>query len=130
MKIVRSAARQLIGADGVTFILRDGDYCAYVEEDAIGPLWKGQRFPLSACVSGWVMINGQPAVIPDIFNDARVPIEAYRATFVRSMAMVPVGEPPIAAIGAYWSSNHEATQSQIEMLSAIADSAFIQTDDE
>jgi hypothetical protein len=42
--IVRRAARQLTGADGATFVLRDGDRCYYADEDAIAPLWKGQRF--------------------------------------------------------------------------------------
>ena len=43
---------KLVGADGATFVLRDGDCCYYVDEDAISPLWKGQRFPLEACISG------------------------------------------------------------------------------
>jgi GAF domain-containing protein len=64
MQIVRTAARQLTGADGATFVLRDGDLCHYAEEDAIAPLWKGRRFPMAACISGWVMLNRQPVVIP------------------------------------------------------------------
>lgn len=44
-EIVRRAARQLTGADGATWILRDRDFCFYADEDAISPLWKGQRFP-------------------------------------------------------------------------------------
>ena len=42
-QIVRSAARRLARADGATFVLRDGDQCFYADEDAISPLWKGQR---------------------------------------------------------------------------------------
>ena len=61
MEVVRTAARALIGADGVTLVFRDGKECAYVEEDAIGPLWKGQRFPLTECVSGWVIMHETPA---------------------------------------------------------------------
>ena len=45
MDIVRHAARNLVGADGATFIVRDGENAFYAEEDAIGPLWKGRRFP-------------------------------------------------------------------------------------
>jgi GAF domain-containing protein len=41
MAIVTHAARTLLQADGVTFVLRDGQLCHYAEEDAIGPLWKG-----------------------------------------------------------------------------------------
>src|SRR5262245_29283988 len=68
-KIVRTAARELTGADGATFVLRDGDKCFYADEDAIGPLWKGMRFPLTACISGWAMLNKRPAVIQDIYAD-------------------------------------------------------------
>ena len=125
-EVVRTAARQLLQADGVTFVLRDGDHCAYVAEDAVGPLWKGQRFPLSQCVSGWVIVHNRVAVIPDIYNDIRVLLEAYRATFVQSMVMVPVGRPPFGAIGVYWAKYHEATRDEIEMLATIADSAVIQ----
>ena len=57
MEIVRRAARTLTGADGATFVLREGDQCYYADEDAIQPLWKGSRFPMRTCISGWVMMN-------------------------------------------------------------------------
>ena len=63
--IVRKAARELSGADGVTFVVRDGDRCYYADESAIEPLWKGKRFA-SRCISGWVMKNRQAVSIPDI----------------------------------------------------------------
>ena len=44
MEIVKHAARNLSGADGATFVLRDDDLCHYADEDAISPLWKGRRF--------------------------------------------------------------------------------------
>lgn len=77
----------------------------------------------------WVISHDQPAIIPDIYNDARVLVSAYRSTFVRSMAMVPVGKPSIAAIGAYWAQPHTATPSKMDTLAAIADSALIETAD-
>src|SRR5690242_14853604 len=80
-RIVRTEARALVGADGATFVLRDGDKCHYADEDAIEPLWKGSRFPMSACISGWAMLNRRPVVIPDIYVDDRIPHEAYRPTF-------------------------------------------------
>ena len=52
---------------GAFRILRDSDMCFYAEEDAIAPLWKGSRFPMGACVSGWAMLNRQPAVIEELF---------------------------------------------------------------
>ncbi|HEU5397787.1 MAG TPA: response regulator, partial [Gammaproteobacteria bacterium] len=71
--IVRRAARELTGADGATFVLRDGERCFYADEDAIAPLWKGSRFPMEICVSGWAMNHRESVVIPDIYNDERVP---------------------------------------------------------
>ncbi len=110
MDIVRHSARDLTGSDGATFVLRDGDKCYYAEEDAITPLWKGSRFPMSVCISGWVMMNREPAVIEDIFTDPRIPVDVYEKTFVRSLAMVPIRTAsPIGAIGSYWASRHRAT---------------------
>jgi two-component sensor histidine kinase len=119
--VVRSAARRLSGADGVTVVLREGDQCHYLDEDAIAPLWKGRRFPLSACISGWVMLRGTTAVIPDIYVDDRIPTEAYRPTFVKSLVMTPVGLPtPQAAIGAYWAERRNPSSREIKALSAMA----------
>jgi two-component sensor histidine kinase len=126
MDIVAHSARALIGADGITFVLRDGDLCYYAEEDAIGPLWKGQRFPMSACISGWCMLQQRAAVIPDIFQDDRIPQDAYRPTFVRSLAMVPVRQDdPIAAVGAYWANPRKIQQGEVQLLQTIADAASL-----
>jgi two-component sensor histidine kinase len=119
--VIRSAARRITGADGVAFVLRDDDQCWYLDEDAIGPLWKGRRFPLTACISGWAMLNGQTAVIPDIYQDDRIPHDAYRPTFVKSLVMTPVRpQDPIAAIGAYWSVERQPTDDEIVKLQVMA----------
>ncbi len=126
MNIVRHAARKLTGADGATFILRDNDKCFYAEEDAISPLWKGQRFPMSACISGWVMLNKQPAIIEDIYADQRIPANIYRPTFVKSLAMVPIRTiDPIGAIGNYWATQHLPTPEQIKILQVLADTTAV-----
>lgn len=120
-EVVRRAAREIAGADGATFILRDGDKCHYADEDAISPLWKGQRFPMEICVSGWVMLNARPAMIPDIYADPRIPAEAYRPTFVKSLTMVPIrAHQPIGAIGCYWARPHTSTPEEIGLLQALA----------
>ena len=100
METVTNAARMLLAADGVTFVLREGDCCYYAEEDAISPLWKGKRFPMSACISGWCMTQRQAVAIRDIYKDDRIPIDAYRSTFVRSVMMVPVRSCLIASVPA------------------------------
>ena len=75
MGVVRRAARELTNADGASFILRENDHCYYADEDAIAPLWKGKRFPMDRCVSGWAMQHRQAVVIEDVsFVPKRVPI--------------------------------------------------------
>ena len=118
---IAKISRALIGADGATFVLRDGELSWYAEEDAISPLWKGRKFPLSACISGWVMLNGQPAVIEDIYLDTRIPADAYRPTFVKSLAMVAVGNPAIAAIGTYWARQYAPSEEEVALIQALAD---------
>src|SRR5262245_52421234 len=124
--IVRRAARQLTGADGATFVLRDGDRCYYADEDAIAPLWKGQRFPMSMCISGWAMLHRQAAVIEDIYADDRIPHDAYRPTFVKSLVMVPIRTlDPIGAIGNYWAARHQPTVDEVQLLQALADTTAV-----
>jgi putative two-component system response regulator len=124
--IVRTAARRLTGADGATFVLRDGESCYYVDESAIAPLWKGQRFPMQSCISGWTMLNRRPAAIEDIYADDRIPHGAYRPTFVKSLAMVPIRTAePVGAIGTYWASRHRPTEEEVELLQALADSTAV-----
>jgi GAF domain-containing protein len=124
--VVRSAARRVAGADGATFVLRDGDKCHYADEDAIAPLWKGKRFPMSACISGWVMLNHQPTLIPDIYADPRLPHDAYRPTFVKSLAMVPIRSlGPVGAIGAYWATAAAPTPTVVRWLQSLADASAL-----
>jgi PAS domain S-box-containing protein len=122
IEVVRGTARKLVGSDGATFVVREGDQVFYAGEDAISPLWPGKRFPESACISGWVMLHKQSVAIENVYADARIPHDAYRPTFVKSLAMVPVHrEEPIAAIGVYWADHHVTSARELELLQALAD---------
>jgi diguanylate cyclase (GGDEF)-like protein len=124
--VVRTAARRLVDADGATFILRDGEECYYADEDAISPLWKGQRFPLDACISGWAIRNASSVAIVDIYADDRVPQDAYRPTFVKSLVMTPIrSSDPLGAIGMYWADMHRATPEEVAVARALADSTAV-----
>lgn len=126
MGIVRRAARELVAADGATFILKEGDLCHYADEDAISPLWKGGKFPSKSCISGWVMTHRTPAVISDISKDERIPYELYASTFVRSLVVVPIrAEDPVGAIGAYWARGRQASAGEVECLQTLANAASI-----
>lgn len=126
MDIACQAARALTGADGATFILREGEDCRCAEENAVGPLWKGRCFSMTASISGWTMLHRKSAIIEDIYSDARVAIEAYRPTFVKSLVMVPIGTAaPVGAMGSYWATRHQASPEEVKLLQALADSTSI-----
>lgn len=122
--IVTETARTLVDSDGSTFVLKEQDLCYYVDENAISSLWKGKKFPMSACISGWSMINKKSVTILDIYRDERIPHDAYRPTFVKSLCMVPIRkDSPIGAIGNYWKNITKIEPEQIELLQIIADIA-------
>jgi PAS domain S-box-containing protein len=126
MLIVCNAVRSFAGADGTTFILRENDQCYYADEEAISPLWKGRRFHVSECISGWVMIHKKSVAIQDVFSDDRIPIDMYRSTFVKSLLMVPIrSAEPIGAIGVYWSKEYLPSDDEQYCIQAVADSAAI-----
>lgn len=122
--IVTRAARGISGSDAATFVLRDGDNCHYVDENSIAPLWKGQRFPMLNCISGWTMLHKEPVCIEDIYEDSRIPAGAYRPTFVKSLCLVPVrNEEPLGAIGCYWAEKQRPSEKKILLLQVLGNMA-------
>jgi signal transduction histidine kinase len=118
---VCAAVRNLLGADGACIVVREGELVHYAKEDTVAPLWAGQRFPITQCISGWSILHDAPAVIPDIYTDPRIPIACYEKTYVKSLAVQPI-EPgnPIGAIGVYWSRFHTATAHELQLLEKLA----------
>lgn len=124
--IVAEAVRALTGADGASFVLREDDECFYADESAIAPLWKGSRFPIDACVSGWSMLQRETVVIADIYADPRVPHDAYRPTFVTSLCLAPIrSSDPIGALGAYWAEGRVPEPEVVRQLEVLANSAAV-----
>lgn len=121
---LREHARAATGADGITVVERRGDEVHYLTEDAISPLWAGQSFPVRMCISGMAMIARAPIVIPDVAEDKRVPLNLYLATFVRSMAMIPIGHgDPLIAMGVYWREPRIISEELVTTLVRIGDLA-------
>lgn len=121
---LRAKARAVLNADGIAVVLRDGDCCHYVAEDARSRLWTGQRFPLETCISGLAMRDGSVIAIEDVRRDERVPQEAYRSTFVRSMAVAPIGTPrATAALCAYWADAGPVPDDTVRSLQALSSAA-------
>jgi signal transduction histidine kinase len=124
---VARAARELIAADGAGIALRDadGDGGRCVEEDAIAPLWKGERFALDDGIAGWVIRRGETVALDDARADPRFPAGAH-GSFVRGLVMAPIRRAdPIGALGAYWADPHRASEDEIRLLDALAGAAAV-----
>lgn len=121
VEVLRDTARAVVGADGIAVVLREGHRCHYVAEDAVSPMWRGQRFDMGICISGWSMTHLQTVTIPDVRLDSRIPQDAYAQTFVRSLAMAPIGRPDaVAALGAYWSAVRTPDAESVARLESLA----------
>ncbi|EPX57581.1 hypothetical protein D187_004883 [Cystobacter fuscus DSM 2262] len=117
-------AKRLSAADGATFVLSEGENVYYAEEESPSCLWRGRRFPASECISGWAIHHHQPVAIRDIYADSRIPHAAYRPTFVRSLAILPLGhEAPVGSLGVYWANEHAATEREMFLLDVLAEAA-------
>ena len=118
---LRDTARAVVVADGISIARRDGETVVYENEDAVGPLWTGQRFSIGDCVGGIAIRAKATIVVPDILTDHSIPQNVYLATFVRSMAVAPIGSTdPRLAIGAYWQAADAVTPAAVERLNWLA----------
>lgn len=119
--IVQQAARTGAGADGATFVLRDGDDCFHVAEAAVSPRWHGRRCPVGQCASGWAMSHGQAIVIADIDRDPRIPADLYRPDVVRTLVIAPIRtREALGAIGLYWSTRQRVSGATVRWWQALA----------
>lgn len=119
---ILTRVREVTPADGVTIILREGALCHYVAEDAISPLWRGNRFPVVSCISGWAMIHKEAVFIPNIFVDVRIPHDLYRPTFVKSLLILPIrANESMQAIGIYWATIQTLSPEILDRLQSISD---------
>jgi PAS domain S-box-containing protein len=124
MRAVCRAIRELTGAEGATFVVRQDDQVRYMEEDAIEPLWKGSSFDIDTCVSGQAILTGMPIAVSDARVDPIVPREAYDGTFVESMLVVPFHPvDSTGSIGAYWATRHAATEEDVRVMRSVASAA-------
>jgi signal transduction histidine kinase len=121
-----AAARHIAQSQGACVVFREGELVHYAREDSIAPLWAGQKFPLANCISGWSIVHAEPVTIEDIYNDPRIPVEYYKDTYVKSLAMQPIDSGhPIGAIGVYWAERHAEDPEQLEQLAKLADIASL-----
>lgn len=125
-RIVKTAARQLVRSDGASFVLREGGVAYFADEDAVSPLWKGLRTPLEDCIEGLAILNRQSVQVHDVGADPRLDRSRYQATFVRSLAVVPVRtREPVGAIGVYWAEPNVLGEDDLRLLMKLADAASL-----
>lgn len=125
-KVILEESRAIAQSDGASFVLKDKEFCHYVDENSDFPLWKGQVFPLDKCICGWAMNQGELVSIADISNDERIPMDCYQTKQVRSLLITPIlPSNAIGAIGNYWKTEHKPSEDTIHLLQALSNIAAI-----
>jgi GAF domain-containing protein len=124
-RTVRAAVTGRLGCAGASLVLVDGDQCFHADEDPIAPVWAGQRLPVTDCLACWALLHDQLLVISDVEFDERVPPQAYRSAYVRSMVAVPIPGPggPAGVIGAYWPDTRQARRADVGWLQRLANAS-------
>lgn len=121
MNTVLTMARKITGADGATFIVREGDLCLFAGEDATQPLWKGTRFPILQRIEGTSIQHNLAIYIEDIYTDERIVPEIYHTASTKSLAVIPVGNnEATSAIGIYWKDIHQSSTEELSLLQSLA----------
>jgi diguanylate cyclase (GGDEF)-like protein len=125
-RVVSRTARRLNRADGSDLVLVDGPFAHYVDEDGVGPGWKGRRIPIDKSLSGWCVRNGRPVVVDDVRGDIRLPVAPYWSTPVTALVIVPIrSRDPIGALANYWTGAHRASSDDVRLLQALADTTSV-----
>ncbi|HCF58896.1 MAG TPA: hypothetical protein DFS52_13005 [Myxococcales bacterium] len=124
--IVGEAARDLVDSDEAAFLLCEGEGCMGTITGALAQPETQATHALAECASAWVLEHRQPLVVEDLDSDTHIPHEARRGTAVRSLVTVPMNdEKRVGAIGSYWTRPHRASQEDIRILQALADSTSV-----
>jgi signal transduction histidine kinase len=121
---ITHSARNLVHSDSAALVMLEDGLCHHVAEDSSIRLWKGGKFSMDECVSGWSISHNKTAVIRDLASDSRVLTKHYASTPIKSLVMAPIFlDRPIGAIGAYWNEVFEPSPTDIKILQTLADSA-------
>ena len=125
-RVITSAARELLGSDGATFLLRDGDDGQIVEQSAATKVWKGRRFPLTSTITGTAVLTGQPVIVADMEADPRIPGKGRTPDLIGSLLVVPIRvNAPLGAIAINWMQRRQPSEEDVAILQALADTTSV-----
>jgi diguanylate cyclase (GGDEF)-like protein/PAS domain S-box-containing protein len=123
---LKSAARTLAGADDALVMLRDGASVHYVNEEGSRNPGERRRLPLESCISGWVILNRQWAVVEDIASDGRNFRTARSGGSMKSLAAFPIrSADPVGALEVYWKDCGSPDPAVLNTLQTLANAAAI-----
>lgn len=121
IEVIRSVARAIAQAEGITIVKRIGDRTEFIAEDAAERLWTGLQFEIDKCLAGRAMTEAQSVIVPDITIVENIHLNAYLATFIRSLIAVPIGEGhPTHAICAYWRDSGPIDADTVTLIEALS----------
>ncbi len=133
--LIMSSATELLDAETSSLFLLDetsGELTAEIATGEPGQAVAKQRVPAGSGVAGWVVANGEPAVVDDPRNDPRFysDIDAKTGFETRNILAVPMQtkERVIGAIEVLNRRSGSFGERDLQMASALAGQAAIAID--
>jgi PAS domain S-box-containing protein len=132
LRLVLAEVRSLLGMEGATVLLYEpaSHELVFAASDGAGSeKLSGARMPATAGIAGWIMREGQSALVGNVQHDARFypGIDAITGLTTRSLLAVPMTFNGVVT-GVLETINKvggDLTVHDLEMLTAIASSAAI-----
>lgn len=134
LRLVVRHAQEWLGMEGAMLALVDGSRLVFKE--AVGPVadyLRGVSIQMGAGIAGWVALNNEPIIVPDVRSDPRFfeGVDARTGFVTKALACVPIriGNRAIGVIEAVNPASgafDPETLEQLDSLASLAGTAIAQ----
>jgi len=119
-----SAARRLTDAESSAMIIKEGDTCQCVDEDASEPLLKGQKVSQGDCIADYVLSSGKPMIVEDMEKDLQITKEPFKNIQVKSLAIFPIhSQVTLGAMALLWRESYSFKTDETRLIETLLDAA-------
>ncbi|MCQ8239720.1 response regulator [Rhizosaccharibacter radicis] len=114
----------LLGCQAVALLLQQEDSLERLALGSTVPISDIRFAPLAGTLTGHAMLENRRIAVADVLGEPGIARDLYERTFIRGMVTIPVPvEGGRAALAAYWNRPHQASESELSVLEAMARAA-------
>jgi GAF domain-containing protein len=124
LEFIVKRARDIIGAQGLLIMLREGDELLVAACAGLAQAARGRRFPLAGSMPGQVLERGQPLLVADVASELQIDPAAFGLPDADVALLVPMlhRDAGIGVFAAFDQGGGEFTDEDVGLLRAFAHS--------